>query len=230
MGDDLLFRIPALLIALTVHEYSHGRVAYHLGDGTAKMHGRLTLNPVSHLDPIGLIMLWFVGFGWAKPVPVNPVNFRRDLPMKQGLLYVSLAGPLSNLVMAFIFIGFTDFFIRFFMNITPTNFMMIINPQNPLNPAVIQDSVGLFVLSWIIILNVYLAIFNLLPIPPLDGSKILRGLLPREHEHIIDFLNQYGFIILILLIFTGVIGNVLIPLANRIMELMYLPFNLFNFL
>ncbi len=228
--DTLLFRIPAVLIAITIHEYSHGRVAYLLGDGTAKMQGRLTFNPISHMDPIGMLMLWFVGFGWAKPVPVNPVNFRRDIPMKKSMLYVALAGPLSNLIMAFVFIGITDLFLRLAYAVSTTNIVMIINPQNPMNPPAIQDSIGLLVLSGIIMINVYLAIFNLLPIPPLDGSKILRGLLPREYEHIIDFFNQYGFIILILLIFTGIISNVLIPLANRIMELLYLPFSILNYL
>ncbi|MGB4214826.1 MAG: site-2 protease family protein, partial [Dethiobacteria bacterium] len=96
---ELIYRLPALLLAITVHEYAHGRVAYHFGDATAKWHGRLTLNPLRHLDPIGTITLLLFGFGWAKPVPVNPYNFR---DYRSGMLWVSFAGPLANFALAFI--------------------------------------------------------------------------------------------------------------------------------
>jgi len=211
---NILHIIPALLIALTVHEYSHGRMAYHLGDNTAKAHGRLTLNPIDHMDPIGLLMLAMAGFGWAKPVPVNPVNFRRDIDMRQGMLLVALAGPLSNLIMAFLFLGVSEIFIR------------LTTPYAALGPFLTLEFTHP-VLFWIIRLNVFLAVFNLIPVPPLDGSRILRALVPLKYEEYFNYLDQYGFIILILLIISGVIGSILIPVSSIIITILYSPFQLF---
>ncbi|ACB85227.1 site-2 protease family protein [Natranaerobius thermophilus] len=212
---DILHIIPALLIALTVHEYSHGRIAYYLGDETAKAQGRLTLNPLDHLDPIGFLMVAIAGFGWAKPVPVNPVNFRRDVDMRHGMLLVSLAGPVSNLIMAFIFLGVSDFYLRF------TQGLGGIGPGVALNPNYNHP-----VLYYIVLFNIFLAIFNLLPVPPLDGSRILRAIVPRRFEEYFNYLDQYGFIILILLIVSGAIRAILWPLTIIILSILYLPFQL----
>lgn len=186
---DMIFRIPALLIALTVHEYAHARAAVALGDPTPKFMGRLTLNPVAHLDPLGLLMLWLFKFGWAKPVPINPGNFKN---YRQGVLVVSLAGPVSNMVLALL-----------------TALLYGILYQQHLLSA-----------GWAMVLqmtytyNIILAIFNLIPIPPLDGSKVLSSLLPGRQGQWFDQLEQYGPFILIALVYLGVIGKIAYPLQN----------------
>ncbi len=166
---QIVLLAPPILLALTFHEYAHGYVAFRLGDPTAKMAGRLTLNPISHLDPIGTIMLFIVHFGWAKPVPVDPRYFRNP---KQDMLWVALAGPATNMVLAFISGILLSLFVQ----------GGIIGPS------------GMFILmlQYSLIINLALAIFNMLPIPPLDGSKVLRGLLPYSSQHIADQLEMYG--------------------------------------
>ncbi|MCD5404897.1 MAG: site-2 protease family protein [Desulfotomaculum sp.] len=173
--------IPAVVIALTFHEYAHAVVAYKLGDPTAKYSGRLTLNPIPHVDPIGMLMLFFVGFGWAKPVPVNPYNFNKP---KRDMVLVSLAGPLSNVILAIAFALLFGVFYAF-------------------GSQVLVDVV--YKIIWI---NVVLAVFNMLPIPPLDGSKILAGILPGDSAWL-NYLEQYGFIILIILALTGILWPIL---------------------
>ncbi|PKM83925.1 MAG: site-2 protease family protein [Firmicutes bacterium HGW-Firmicutes-13] len=192
---NLLIRIPALLIAITFHEYAHGRMANSLGDPTARFQGRLTLNPMAHLDPIGLLMLWLVGFGWAKPVPVNPLNFRGD--KKKGMIMVSAAGPAMNLSLAFISIFFQHIFYFVFYN--EILFVLL-------------TSLGTY--------NILLAVFNLIPIPPLDGSKILAGLLPYRYDHYYRQLEQFGPILLLLLIVTRSFHVVLGPLFYYIQSFM----------
>lgn len=190
--------LPAIIIGLTFHEYAHGWVAYRLGDRTAEAHGRLTVNPVAHLDPIGFILLILAGFGWAKPVPVNPYNFRGDI--KQGMLLVSLAGPATNLILAIVSAVLLGLFAM--RDIPYFNIIM----------------------QYMIVINVVLAIFNLIPIPPLDGSKILAGLLPGRQAWL-DQLEAYGPILLIVLVFFGFrfisvlinpVVNILISLAQSI--------------
>ncbi|WP_371370824.1 site-2 protease family protein [Sporomusa aerivorans] len=186
---DMIFRIPALLIALTVHEYAHARAAVTLGDPTPKFMGRLTLNPVAHLDPLGLLMLWLFKFGWAKPVPINPSYFKN---YRQGTLIVSLAGPVSNMLLAL------------------------------LTALVIGILAKLQLLSgdWVKVLwmtysyNIILAIFNLVPIPPLDGSKVLASLLPGRQGQWFDQMEQYGPFILMALVYIGVIGIITYPLER----------------
>ena len=184
--------IPAVVIALTFHEYAHAVVAYKLGDPTAKYSGRLTLNPVSHVDPIGMLMLFFAGFGWAKPVPVNPYNLRDP---KRDMVLVSLAGPMSNLILAVLF----SFLFRIFY---------IFGSQ-----ALID------VVYKIIWINIVLAVFNMLPIPPLDGSKILAGIVPGDNSWL-NYLEQYGFIILAILILTGMLGPILMFFIEPLWGLM----------
>lgn len=184
--------IPAVVIALTFHEYAHAVVAYKLGDPTAKYSGRLTLNPVSHVDPIGMLMLFFAGFGWAKPVPVNPYNLRDP---KRDMVLVSLAGPMSNLILAVLF----SFLFRIFY---------IFGSQ-----ALID------VVYKIIWINIVLAVFNMLPIPPLDGSKILARVIPGDNSWL-NYLEQYGFIILAILILTGMLGPILMFFIEPLWGLM----------
>ncbi len=154
----LLLRIPAIMIALTVHEYAHGYMAWLKGDNTAKVHGRLTLNPIAHLDIFGTLMLFFGPFGWAKPVPVNPINL--DNP-KRDMIYVGAAGPVSNIILA-VFFGLIFRFIRWSPDFMSSSHLFIV------------------FLQLCVLINLGLSFFNLLPIPPLDGSNILMGFLPAE--------------------------------------------------
>ncbi|MBN1996487.1 site-2 protease family protein [candidate division KSB1 bacterium] len=186
---SLLLLAPPILLALTVHEFAHAFVAHRLGDDTAKQHGRLTLNPLAHLDLIGTIMLFLVHIGWAKPVPVNPYNLRDP---KKDMLWISAAGPLSNMIMAFIF----GIMIRITMSLGVTT----------ASPPLL--SFFLIMLFFGLQINLALAIFNILPIPPLDGSKILYGVLPKKYEHIMVPLQKYGMFILIGLILIGRFGGV----------------------
>lgn len=192
---EMLYRIPAVIIALVFHEYAHARVADHLGDPTPRYHNRLTLNPINHIDPIGMLMLWIFRFGWAKPVPINPMNFRGD--RRRGIILVSLAGPLTNIVLAFIFVILLRWQLLFFPN----------------------DNLS-FMIHIIVFFNLIIAVFNLIPVPPLDGSKVLAGLLPHRYDYVFAQLEQYGFIILILLIFTGFLRTVLIPAVEFLRILM----------
>ncbi len=166
---DMILLAPPILVALTFHEYAHGNVAFRLGDPTAKMAGRLTLNPLSHLDPIGTIMLFVVHFGWAKPVPVDPRYFRNP---KQDMLWVALAGPGANMVLALI-----------------SGILLSILGRGSLFGS---HNMLLIMLQYSLFINLALAVFNMLPIPPLDGSKVLRGLLPYQYQHIADQMEMYG--------------------------------------
>ncbi len=191
--------IPALLIALTFHEYAHARVAYAYGDRTALMSGRMTLNPISHLDPIGTLMILLVGFGWARPVPINPRMFR---DLRGGLLWVSLAGPLTNFALGFL----TMLVLAFILG---AGFIGM-------------GTVGeLFLLFMIVLiqLNIILGIFNLLPIPPLDGSKILASQLPPSSMGIYQQIEAYAPLILIFLLVFGILGAILWPLAGLIVSI-----------
>jgi Zn-dependent protease len=193
---EMLLLLPAIIIGLTFHEFMHGQVADLLGDHTARDQGRLTLNPIPHIDPVGFIMLILFKFGWAKPVPVNPLNFRGD--MKRGILLVSLAGPATNMLLAIA---------------AAVIYRVLAGLQLPYFTEII---------FYIIYINVILAVFNLIPVPPLDGSKILAGLLPGRQEWLHQ-LEAYGMIVLIVLIFSGAIGfifNIFVrPLVNILLSL-----------
>ncbi|RPI79490.1 MAG: site-2 protease family protein [Desulfobacteraceae bacterium] len=168
----ILMAIP-LLYSIIFHELAHGWVAYRMGDPTAKLMGRLSLNPLKHLDPIGTLMLFFVGFGWAKPVPVNFQNLR---PRRAGLILVSSAGILTNILLAVAAI--------FISHLEP----------------VYSNKVLATVFFWLIRINIVLAVFNLIPIPPLDGSKILMGFLPARYQYYFARLEPYGFFIILALL------------------------------
>lgn len=182
-----IFSLVILIFSVIIHELVHGSVAFSLGDVTAKYEGRLTLNPLKHLDPFGSVILPLLLFlagspvlvGWAKPVPINPYNFKDQ---KFGSLKVAIAGPLSNIALALVF-GLPLRFIPF---------------------SVLDSFPGMLLLfSFIVQINIMLAIFNLVPIPPLDGSWILFNFLPRGFEKVKVFLQQYGMYILIFLLFFG---------------------------
>ena len=159
-----IVRIPVLLFSITIHEYAHGRVAYALGDPTAKNMGRLTLNPIYHIDPLGAIALFLFNFGWAKPVPVNPLYFKN---IRKGTILMALAGPMSNLLAAIV----TGLLIRYF-----------------LLPIRIYE----LVLVYMLFMNIGLCLFNLLPIPPLDGSHILENSLSPDMAQAYHKIGRYG--------------------------------------
>lgn len=187
-----IFSFLALIIAITIHEFAHAYVADRLGDPTPRSHGRLTLNPLKHLDPLGTLMLFIAHFGWGRPVPIDPYNFRS--PRRDELL-VALAGPGSNLLLAVILSLLLRVFPLYFLNI-------------------------------LIIINVSLAIFNLLPIPPLDGSNILLNLLPVDQAaQWQKAFDQYGSFLLVILLFLPFAGSNLIsliisPIINLLLRLL----------
>ncbi len=169
----VVFAVPSILIASTIHEYSHGLAAFKLGDPTAKAEGRLTLNPLAHIDPLGALSMIFLRFGWSKPVPINEYNFeRREL----GTAITALAGPLSNMLIALL-MGLINFVFR-------------INPFSIL---------GSLLLTFTMV-NLGLAFFNLIPIPPLDGHKIVRAILPRKLRYYWEDLEKFRIVLLIIVI------------------------------
>ncbi len=189
---NLIAGLPGIVIAMVVHEYAHARVAYALGDYTPRLQGRLTLNPAAHVDPIGLLMLFIVHFGWAKPVQINPMNFSN--PRRDDIL-VSIAGPASNLITSFIALIVLVLLAKF---------------DFPFSEGT------LLVFNLIIIYNINFAIFNMLPIPPLDGSHILRNLLPYELARQYEYLERYSFIFLIIILMTPVLSYIFVPLQRFI--------------
>ncbi|MFW5722100.1 MAG: site-2 protease family protein [Desulfohalobiaceae bacterium] len=186
-----------ILMAVTFHELAHGYVAYRLGDPTAKNAGRLTFNPIKHLDPVGTLALFLVHIGWAKPVPVNPSYFRDP---RKGMLYVSIAGPATNFVLA------VCFALLFYV----LNFAFY-NLSSPQTSEVLIRPLAMMCLYGVQI-NLALGVFNLLPIPPLDGSNLLAAVLPRQAAHSFLQFGQYGFIVLILLFVTGAVQKIILPI------------------
>ena len=189
----ILYTLPGIIIGLTVHEWAHAFVAYKLGDPTAKEMGRLTLNPLAHIDPYGFLSLLLLGFGWAKPVPVNPRNFKN---YKRDDILVSVAGVVMNLIVAFIMT------IVFYLGVYKWN--------------MISNTAFQSIVMSIITINLSLAVFNLIPIYPLDGSHILDGLLMHKAPKVCIFLHKYGQIILIALLIFGVVSSVLSAVVNWI--------------
>lgn len=183
--QQALIALPVLFFSLTVHEFAHAWSANKLGDPTAKHLGRLTLNPIAHMDLMGVIMMIASGFrfGWAKPVPVNPANFRN---WRQGMLWVSLAGPISNIILA---IGAA----------------VVFHTLPHLGMSEVDTELGYNFVYLMIMINCSLAFFNMIPLPPLDGSKVLIALLPPQHENFAINLERYGPMILLGIIFVGFI-------------------------
>ncbi|MBQ9757983.1 MAG: site-2 protease family protein [Clostridia bacterium] len=199
---ELLITALCVFLSLSVHEFGHGYVAYKMGDNTARYMGRLNINPLSHLDPIGAICLFLFGFGWAKPVPVNPRNFKSG-KFKSGMVWTSLAGPLSNIILAFFAVLFLTVISKFYAGTTQLGNKVF--------------SIVVVLLSTLVYMNINLAVFNLLPVPPLDGSKILNAVLPSRIYFKIMQYEQYGFVLLIILINTPLFGRVLNFLSNLIL-------------
>lgn len=198
----LVARLITLVIAFTIHEFSHAWTAVELGDETPRHMGRLTLNPIAHLDFFGSLLLVVSGFGWAKPVQVNPYNFRNG--PRLGMALVAAAGPFSNLVMALLAA------IPFRLG--------LLNASSPFTNGRFPSPA--FFLSEFIFINLTLMLFNLIPIAPLDGSKVLRGLAPMEWDRWLLPLEQWGMFILIGLMFLGVLGLIIGPPTSFLYNLL----------
>ncbi|MBN2125457.1 MAG: site-2 protease family protein [Deltaproteobacteria bacterium] len=194
--SEWIVRIPVLLFAVTVHEYAHGKAALSLGDPTARNAGRLSLNPIIHIDLFGAICLFLFNFGWAKPVPVNPGYFKN---IRRDTILMSLSGPISNLAAALV----TGIFVRFF---------------------ILPFELYLKVLMYMMLMNVGLGLFNLLPIPPLDGSHVLENLLPPRASRKYREWSRYGSFFLIGVILldnfahTGILTRVLVVPMLRLCQ------------
>ena len=200
----LLISIPGILIAITFHEFAHAKVADKLGDDTPRIEGRLTLNPLDHIDPVGFIMLMFAGFGWGKPVHVNPRNYNRDMSMEKADSLVSIAGPATNFILSIAFTILYFLMVKFIKS-QSTVFLIIME--------IIRST---------IMINIGLGVFNLIPLPPLDGSKVIKPILPYKAK--VWFENNekiFYFIFIMLWIlettdFTNITGKIISPIINLI--------------
>ena len=199
--EVLIILLPILIFSLCFHEFSHGYIAYKLGDHTAARNGRLTLNPLAHLDPIGSLMILFVGFGWAKPVPVNPINFSNP---RLDMMKVAFAGPASNLLLAF----------------TGGLMMRLVNIV-----GLLQSELFIQTLYFFILINISLAVFNMIPVAPLDGSQIFGNMISKNNPELAWKLQMYGPKILMGIILIGmvtpfsVLGFLMMPFVKMFMYL-----------
>ena len=205
----LIFALP-LLIAIIFHEVSHGFVANKLGDPTARMLGRLTLNPIAHIDLFGTIILPLllivshspILFGYAKPVPINSMNFQNP---RKGMALSAAAGPVTNILLAIV------------------SFLLwkgVITPLEAVIPAATGETILLplsMILQSSIVVNVALAVFNMIPIPPLDGGRILTGLLPPKQAMSFSKIERFGFVIIVLLLYSGIANSIIMPIINSIL-------------
>jgi Zn-dependent protease len=200
MLDAVIAYAVIVLICLPIHEFGHAWVATRLGDTLALREGRVTLNPLAHIDPVGALLLAVASFGWAKPVPFYPSNLRKAPNISVGIVMVSIAGITMNLLMAAIF-------------------------ALPLRFDLVQNATVLKICYLIVYINLFLAVFNLIPVPPLDGSKILAELLPYRYRYVMDWLERYGIFVLILLIVPlpgigSLVGVLVTPIVTGLFRLM----------
>ena len=212
---SLLLTLPAVLIAITFHEFAHGIVAYKLGDDTPRIQGRLNLNPLSHLDPIGTIMLVFAGFGWGKPVEINSNNFNRNIKMPVAEAIVAAAGPIMNFILAIVFAIIYAILWKFADSFLATQ----------------AGNIILLLIRACIIINLGLGIFNLIPLPPLDGSKIIGGFLSYNVRNWFERYYYIFYIVFVGIWVTGIAGRIISPLISLtysgIISLMSRIFNVF---
>lgn len=192
----MIYLIPTLLLAMAIHEYAHAAVAYSLGDPTPKYMGRLTMNPLVHVDFLGLLLFFFAGFGWAKPVQVDTTYLKNA---RKDMMTISLAGPAANLLLAFI-----------------ATFLYVLLTELGL----LNNGLHIF-LRYLQLYNIWFAIFNMFPFPPLDGFKVLTGILPGKQAYSLMAIEPYTPIIFIVLIITGVIGKVIKPVSDFVMGSMF---------
>ncbi len=191
----LLVSIPGVLVAITFHEFAHGFAAYKLGDNTAKNEGRLSLNPLDHLDPIGTLMLLFAGFGWGKPVHVNPTQYTRKMSMEKGEAIVSVAGPVMNFILAIVLAIIYGAIIKF-------------------SGTFIDSTVGNIIIQMLgvaIAINIGLGVFNLIPLPPLDGSKVIMPFLPYNAKQWFRNNEQIFYILFVVIWITGITSIMISP-------------------
>lgn len=201
----LLYSIPGVLIAITFHEFAHAKVADKLGDDTPRFEGRLSLNPLAHIDPVGFIMLIFAGFGWGKPVNVNPRNYNRDISMDKADAIVSIAGPIMNFLLAIIFtiIYFTFLKINGIQAYSNTIFSIILT-----------------MIAYTISINIGLGVFNLIPLPPLDGSKVIKPFLSYNIKQWFESNERIFYFVFIALWVTGIAGTIISPIIQFLYTLL----------
>jgi Zn-dependent protease len=216
MIENILFKLSIMLVpgllAITCHEVAHGYVAWRYGDPTARMSGRLTLNPLKHIDIFGTLMLVIVGIGWAKPVPVVIENLRNP---KKDMVWVSIAGPMTNIFLAIVSAGLLRLILTVPSSGAEVNFML-----QPLS----------YMAAFSVYINLLLAFFNMIPIPPLDGGRVLMGLLPYRQAIALGRIEPYGMILIIVLVFfTPIFSYVLLPLLMAGIKLLAGPYSLLVF-
>ena len=238
--DQSLYRVLAVLIGLCCHEWGHAYAAYRCGDPTAKMMGRLTLNPLKHLDPMGAILMFFAGFGWAKPVPVNPWRFKGDRVKCD--LFVSLAGITVNLLLFVLFtalaVGASLFMwmpeVVEYYGLTALLSYEYNAVWSVISGTVMQDFGMLIGRSWLVpvvrlcaytaLVNINLAVFNLLPLPPLDGYHVVNDLIFKGRFHLSRKAFQIGMVVVLLLSYKGVLGDIIYAVVFPAQRLLLMPF------
>ena len=198
---NLLFTIPGVLIAITFHEFAHALAADKLGDDTPRMQGRLSLNPLTHLDPVGSIMLLFAGFGWGKPVEVNPRNYDRRMSMDKADAIVSIAGPIMNFILAFILAIIYCAIYKF-------------SGEEMFSSSVTQ--IIMTIIIYAISINVGLGVFNLIPLPPLDGSKVIKPILPYNAKVWFENNERIFYYVFVALWIFGILGTIITPIIQLI--------------